>query len=123
VKLLPILLLVSAGAALAWIAWRAPEREYVAPTPAEVAAHRAAPQKLAGGVPAGYVVRTIEVEGMCCTGCTGKLYERLKAVPGLGQAAVSFEEGLARVVIPERADPEPFAAALRFDKYAARVAD
>ncbi len=58
---------------------------------------------------------------MCCTGCTGKLYERLKEKPGFVAAAVNFEAGLAQVVIPKDADPEAFVAALRFEKYDAKL--
>ena len=121
VKVLPYAALALAAVALAVIALRAPARDYVAPTAADVEAHHAAPPKLPAAIPAGCTVATIAVDGMCCTGCTGKLYDRLRATPGCVEAAVSFEDGLAQVVIREGADPEPFAAALRFEKYSATL--
>lgn len=121
VKILPFVVLGSAGLALAWVAWRAPARDYVAPTAQEIEAHVAAPQALDGELPAGSVVRTIEVSGMCCTGCTGKLYARLEATPGFVKAAVSFERGVAELALPGGADPAPFVAALQFDKYDAKL--
>jgi hypothetical protein len=120
-KILPILVLGTAAAALAVIAFRAPAQDYVAPTPADVEAHRAAPQALEGPVPAECTVLTFEVSGMCCTGCTGKLYDHLRATPGFVRGAVNFVEGLARVVMSKDADPQAFASALRFDKYAATL--
>jgi len=119
VKVLPGVALALAGTGLGVIALRAPEPEYVAPTAADVEAHHAAPQKLEGGVPAGCVVLTIGVDGMCCTGCTGKLYDRLRATPGFVEGAVSFESGIAQVVVSKDADPKPFVDALQFDKYVA----
>lgn len=119
VRVLPLVALVLAGTGLAMIAFRASKPDYVAPTVADVEAHKAAPQELEGPTPEGCTVLTIEVDGMCCTGCTGKLYERLRTTPGFVQGAVSFEEGIARVVVSEGADRESFAEALRFDKYVA----
>ena len=110
-------LVVLAGAALAVVALRAPTRDYVAPTEADVAAHQPAPQSLHGEVPADCVVRRIDVKGMCCLGCTGRLYDRIRNEPGIVEAAVSFEQGVAEVVIRKDADPEPIVAALHFDKY------
>lgn len=119
-KVLPLVLLGTAGAALAFVAWRAPAPTYIAPTSAEVLAHEPAPQELVGEVPAGCIVRTFEVQGMCCTGCTGKLYERLKAVPGVVNAAVNFEKGVAEVVVPQDADVAPLVTAMHFEKYVAK---
>ena len=120
-KILPLALLGGAGLVLGYVAWRAPARDYVAPTPAEIEAHAPAPQALEGAIPEGCVVRTIEVQGMCCTGCTGKLYARLERTAGFVKGAVSFERGVAEVVLPEDADPAPFVAALSFDKYDAKL--
>lgn len=121
VKLLPYAALALAAAALAVVALRAPARDYVAPTVADVEAHRAAPRTLPGEIPAGCTVRTIEVGGMCCTGCTGKLYDRLRATPGFVEGAVRFEDGTAQVVMSKDADPKAFVEALRFDKYVATL--
>jgi copper chaperone CopZ len=67
-------------------------------------------------------VRTIEMKGMCCLGCTGRIYDRIRETPGVVDAAVSFEKGMAQIVIPADADPEPLVAALRFDKFDAKLA-
>ncbi|MDX9697963.1 MAG: heavy metal-associated domain-containing protein [Rhodocyclaceae bacterium] len=40
---------------------------------------------------------TIKVAGMSCGGCVRNVTGVLKAVPGVGQAEVSLEEGQARV--------------------------
>lgn len=120
-KVLPYVALALAGTGFAVIAFRAPEQDYVAPTAADVEAHHAAPQKLEGEIPAGCTVLTIEVSGMCCTGCTGKLYDRLRVTPGFVEGAVSFEDGIAQVVVSKDADPAAFAGALQFDKYSATL--
>jgi hypothetical protein len=119
VRVLPILALALAGVGLAIVAFRAPKQDYIAPTVADVEAHRAAPQELEGETPEGCKVLTIEVHGMCCRGCTGKLYERLQATPGFVRGAVNFEEGIAQVVVPASSDPASFTRALQFDKYVA----
>jgi copper chaperone CopZ len=116
-KILTLAPLALAGVVLAVIALRAPPRDYVPPSEAEVEAHHPAPQRLSSDVPAGCVVRTIDVKGMCCLGCTGRVYDRIKDTPGLVDAAVSFEKGVAQIVIPKDADPGPIVSALRFDKF------
>jgi copper chaperone CopZ len=80
-----------------------------------------APKTLAADVPEGCVVRNLAVEGMCCTGCTGKLYARLKTMPGLVAAAVDFEGGLAQAIVPASSDPHALEAVLTFDKYTAKL--
>ena len=120
-KLLYVTALTIAGAALAWVALRSPEPDYQAPTSAEIAAHVPAPTVIAGEIPAGSLVRTFDVEGMCCGGCTGKLYQSLRAVPGVSQAAVRFQDGVAEVVVPQELDPALLAEALTFDKYSASL--
>ena len=121
-KFLPLVGLALAGVVLATIALRAPPRDYVAPSAEEVEAHRPAPQNLHGDLPANCVVRTIEVKGMCCLGCTGRVYDRLKETPGFVDAAVSLERGVAEIVLPKDSDPNAFVAALRFDKYEPKLA-
>jgi copper chaperone CopZ len=106
-----------AGIVLAVVALRAPSRDYVAPTEADLEAHRPAPQVLEGEPPADCVVRRIQVKGMCCLGCTGRIYDKVKSAPGLVDAAVSFEKGEADVVMKKDADPAPIVEAFRFDKF------
>jgi copper chaperone CopZ len=119
--LLTVLLLGGAAGVLGWVALRSPQPDYAAPTLAEVQAHVPAPTSLVGEVPAGSVVRAFDVEGMCCSGCTGKLYASLRALPEVSQAAVSFEDGTAQVVVPAGLEVERIAAALSFEKYSATL--
>ncbi|GIG53964.1 heavy-metal-associated domain-containing protein [Demequina activiva] len=39
----------------------------------------------------------LTVTGMTCTGCSGKVRSALESTPGVAQADVSHETGLARV--------------------------
>ena len=106
-----------AGVVLAIVALRAPSRDYVAPTPADLEAHRPAPQSLQGAIPEDCVVRRVEVKGMCCLGCTGRIYDKVRNAPGLVDAAVNFEEGAAEIVIRKDADPAAIVEAFHFDKF------
>jgi copper chaperone CopZ len=111
---MPVLILV-AGVAAGWIAWRAqaPHREAasVAPTP----------RVLTEAPAEGEAVRVFEVEGMCCLGCSGKLHAALLEVPGVRAAAVDFDAGTASALTDEKVDPEVLRAALEFDKYTAKA--
>ena len=120
-KTLSLIVLLAAGVALGLVALRAPEREYVPPTLAEVQTHVPAPTALPAEVPVGCTLRTLDVEGMCCTGCTGKLYARLKTVPGVVAGAVDFEAGTAQAYVAAGADAAALATALSFDKYRATL--
>lgn len=117
--LTPALLLASAGA-LAWVAVRSPEPSYQ-PIPEERPAPEHVPKALSGAVPAGYVVRTFEVEGMCCQGCPGKLWNAVTDVPGVVEAAVDFETGSAEAVVPSDLDVACLETAMTFDEYRARA--
>lgn len=121
-RVLPILLIVVAAGVLGRIALRAPAPDYepVAIEDAVPATH--VPRAVVGEVPAGYVVRTLEVSGMCCEGCPGKLYSALQAVPGVVKAAVSLEEGTASALVPVELDVAQLQSALTFDKYSATPA-
>lgn len=121
-RLVPVLLLVAAGGVCAWIAFRAPEPDYVPPSaPGAVQAAASVPSALPEEVPEGMAVRTLDVEGMCCNGCTAKLHAALVALPDVSAAAVSFETGRAQALVPADADPAELVDALCFDKYAARL--
>jgi len=120
-KALPLLILGASGAVLGFVALRAPKPDYVAPTVKEVDVHVPAPTALTGEIPKGFLVRTFKVEGMCCTACTGKIYQRLKESPGVVEAAVSFDKGIAQVVVPKDADVAKLEDAMHFEKYVARV--
>jgi hypothetical protein len=118
---LRIALLVVAAAWLLYVGLSSGEPEYVAPTLETAVAHEPAPTELTRAVPANCVVRTFEVAGMCCAGCTGKLFEWLTAVPEVREAAVSFEAGRAQAVVPEDFDARVLEAALTREKYTARL--
>jgi len=120
-KHLPLVGLGLAGIVLAIVALRAPRREYVPPSAREVEAHRTAPRVLRGRIPEGCVVRSIQVKGICCAGCTGRLYDRIAGKEGTVEAAVDPETGVARIVIPKAADPTAWVAALQFDEFTAEL--
>lgn len=115
-KSLAALLLVAAGA-LAWVLATRGGRTYEAPVPEPPVLP--APTVLVHGAGPGQVERDFEVEGMCCRNCTGKLFASVTAVPGVREAAVDFETGLARVVVDAEVDPGLVLAALNFGKYSA----
>ena len=121
-KHLGILLLGLAGTTLAWIAWRAEAPTYsvpaVDPEPPDVVPHT-----LSGAVPAGRVVRTFDVAGICCNGCPGKLYVKLDQLAGIEEAAVDPVLKQASVVVPLDFDVAVVEAALTFGKYSARLAE
>lgn len=113
----PALLLV-AGLALGAIALLAHEPTHAAPS------HQAVPDKvpfeLAGDVPSGHVVRRLDVEGICCSGCGGKLYAALTALDEVVEAAVDPVLGQAAAVVPASFDVARLERALTFEKYAAK---
>ena len=113
-----ILLLGLCGLVLAGIAWRAKSPTYSAPVvdpdpPAVV------PHTLSGNVPAGRVVRTFDVEGICCDGCPGKLFVKLDQLDGVEEAAVDPVLKQASVVVATDYDVARVEAALTFGKYSA----
>ena len=121
-KLIPLLVLGSAALGLGWIAWRSP-----APTemPTWVAASDGevhVPLAIVGELGPGLVRRDFKIEGMCCRGCTKKLYAALLAVPEVERAAVNFESASASAVVPRELEVARLAQALSFDKYSATAA-
>jgi copper chaperone CopZ len=120
-KFIPLMILALTGGVLGLIALRAPAPSYVAPTERYVEAHVPAPETITRDVAPGFVVRTFKVDGMCCQDCTGKIYERLKESPGVVDAAVSFDKGIAQVVVPKDADVGSLENAIHFEKYSARA--
>lgn len=108
-RVLPIALLAAAAAGLAVIALRAPAPTYVAP--------RAVPRQLEAAPVAGQSVRTFEVSGMCCEGCSGRLYAVALEQPGLAAAAIRVEQGRLEALCDPELDPLELARVLTFDKY------
>jgi copper chaperone CopZ len=117
-RLLPTLLVVAAGIAL-WIAFHAPESDYRAPSLSDPVAAAGAPAVLKGAPGPHERLLEFSVEGMCCRGCTEKLYDSVVAVDGVIEAAVDFEARKARVIARQAVDGERVLGALNFDKYAA----
>ncbi|MEM7307059.1 MAG: heavy metal-associated domain-containing protein [Planctomycetota bacterium] len=116
-KAIGILLLAAAGGLLLWIGLRADDPSYEAPE--AYVEPEAVPAELEGAVPAGFVVQTFDVEGICCEGCGSKLFASLSSADGVHAAAVNTTRGVARAVVPVAADPQTLVDALTFDKYTA----
>ncbi len=115
---LGLLLLLVAGGALGTVAVFAHERSYVVPEPAKL---ESIPLALSGEVPPGYVVRSFDVEGICCQGCSSKLHGALMAVAGVREAAVDPLKEEVMALVPADMPNERLEAALTFDKYSARA--
>ncbi len=111
-------LLLLAGIVLGTIAVRAKEPTYVAPVllePEEI------PIRVTAEVPAGYVLRSFEVEGICCQECSGKLHGALLAVDGVREAAVDPLLKRAQALVRADVGVAALERALTFDRYSARA--
>ncbi|MEM7515495.1 MAG: heavy metal-associated domain-containing protein [Planctomycetota bacterium] len=75
------------------------------------------PTVLVDQAPAGFVIRELEVEGMCCNGCPRTLYERVRNLPEVESAAVSFDDSLVQAVVPLDFPVSKLEEALASDKY------
>ncbi|ALP52285.1 hypothetical protein Tel_03520 [Candidatus Tenderia electrophaga] len=65
----------------------------------------------------------LKIAGMSCGGCTGKVTDALKAVPGVGEINVSLSAGEATVQYDERlTSPEQLNAAVQEAGYAVDTA-
>lgn len=110
--------LILAGGVLGAIAVFAKERTYVVP---EAAAPASIPLTLEGEVPAGFTLRTFDVEGICCQGCSSKLHGALMALEGLDAAAVDPYRKTVTALARADISNERLEAALTFDKYRAHA--
>ena len=119
-KSLGVWLLVGAALVLGWIAVRSPEPDYVVPQD-EQFEPQVIPIALTSAAADGDVVRTFDVSGMCCNGCTSKLFEALDRHPSVNAAAVSFRDGTAQASVPRDLDPQLLERELTFDKYTAAL--
>ena len=119
VKHLGTAIVILAGAALGIVAWRAGTPDYVPPRLVE--APDRVPIRLSAEVPPGYVVRSLEVEGICCDGCGGKLFVALTSLAEVREAAVDPILGVAQAVVPAGLDTARLEEALTFSKYSARL--
>src|SRR5262245_10023427 len=115
-NVLALLLLVVCGAVLGTIAVRAKERNYTVPVRDE-----AVPFALAGDVPSGFTKVAFDVQGMCCQGCSAKLYAAMLAVDGVSAAAVDPVLARAEALVRTDVAPATVEHALTFDKYTAHL--
>ena len=116
-----LMLLGAAAAVLTWIAYRSPAPTETPTWVADQAGQAQVPARLERAPSGGAVKRELAVDGMCCQGCTRKLYDALLALPAVEQAAVDFESGRALAVVPAEFDASELEQALAFDKYSARL--
>ena len=61
--------------------------------------------------------KTIHITGMMCSHCEATVKKALEAVPGVSVAAVSHEEGVARVLCADAVDPADLKAAVEAKDY------
>ncbi len=118
-KHLGIGIFLLAGAALGIVAWRAETPDYVPPRLVEVPDRF--PVRISADVPEGCVVRSLEVEGICCDGCGAKLFVALTSLEEVREAAVDPILGVAQAVVPAGLDTALLEQALTFSKYSARL--
>jgi len=118
-KALWISILVAAGLGAAYVAVKSDAPRYAAPV---VEPTPVVPTRLPRPAGPGEEVRVFEVTGMCCAGCTDKLYRALSAVEGVHAACVDFDTGTASALYESDRDPSTLVQALTFDKYTASVA-
>ncbi len=75
---------------------------------------------------AGYHVATepvtLEIDGMSCASCVGRVERALIAVPGVAEASVNLATGRASVTAAPGLDPEALVAAVSTAGYRARAA-
>jgi len=110
------LLLIPVALLLAWVALRAPEREAVDAAPPAV---RRVPRALEEAPPPGFRVVSLEVAGICCEGCSGKLYGALLADAEVRAGAVDIEARRVDAVVPESFPDRRLAELLTFGEYVA----
>lgn len=117
-----ITLILAAGAAAYYVAQSSPDQDYEPLVLEDVEPELYVPKAIPGPIPAGYQVTEIMVDGPCCTGCTGKLYNALLGVPGVEKASVLFDpEGtLAKALVPAGFEAAPLESSLTFEKYSVR---
>lgn len=116
-SLLFSLFLLAAAAGLGWIAWRSPDPDYTAP-------HQV-PTHISVATPPGFVVRTFEVEGMCCASCPPRIEEAAQRIEGVQAFAARLGEeavGEVDLLVPADLDSAALEAALTFDRYVAHLA-
>jgi copper chaperone CopZ len=116
-----LLALLAAGAGGAW--WVASTRSAPTyqPVSEEPVAFPPAPSVLLSAPGPAEVVRSFDLEGMCCRGCTGKLHRALMACEGVREAAVDLHSATAQVIVRSDLPVERLELALNFGKYTAHA--
>ena len=115
----PILLLL-AGVVLGWIALATDSPTFGQDRPVEIP--DVVPASLTRAVPVGHVVRTFDVDGICCEGCAGKLFVAADELDGVVECAVDPRRKQVDMVVPTSLDVAALEEALTFDKYSAHIA-
>ena len=119
-KPLLVLVLVVAAAAAGWLVLRTPAPSYEAPVEAQTS-FPPPPQALPRAPAADEQVITLEIGGMCCRGCTGKLEAAARKLPGVRAFAVDADLLTARALTTSDLDPATLTQALTFSKYEPRA--
>lgn len=116
-----VLILASAIAAL-WVSQATGDQDYVPLRLEDQEPEVYVPKAIPGAIPSGFEIAELTVDGPCCLGCSGKLYEALLAVPGVEKASVLFEEEgtLTKAMVPKGFDLALLESSLTFDKYSVR---
>lgn len=120
VKALSLLLIVAALGVF-FIVRRTPEPTYVAPKLEDTRDGLQVPRYLSREPAAGERMCVLDVEGMCCAGCTTKVHAALLAVEGVQEASVDFVSKSAKTLVRDDIDPLELERALSFDKYSATM--
>jgi copper chaperone CopZ len=115
--ILCVLGLAAAATLYIVVTYRGPS--YSAPLATDPALLEAPPDHLSLQPRSEETVRVFQVEGMCCRGCSGKLYQALTAVPGVREACVDFERGTASALAASDVAVSRLQDALTFEKYRA----
>lgn len=118
-KYLPYVLLAGAALVLGYIAWRSPAQSERPKLVSAADGSLQVPLAIVGTIPKGQIVREFAIEGMCCKGCSQKLYDALLAVPEVESAAVNFDAARAYALVPQSFDQARLCQVLTFDKYQA----
>ncbi len=113
-------LVVVAGLAAVWLFQSTPAPTFEVPKEAP-STFAPAPTVLLSKPGTGEVLRRLEVDGMCCKGCTGKLHKALVDFPGVREAAVDFETSLASMIVRDDIAVDALEQLLSFDKYSAKA--
>ena len=114
-KHLPLLLVLTAGLALGFVAFNSKDPSYVVPGEGS-----GVPKRLPQ-LTDGLVTQRFAVDGMCgCSGCPEKLYAAVRGTQGVVNAAVDPAIGQVSVQALPGTDPQTIVKALTFEKYTAR---